>query len=389
MAMNKLQVKNYGCRINAYEAEIIKEIIRGDDNVIVLNTCTVTAEAHRQCLQGLRKLRKENPHARIIVTGCASTVLPEDFTELADVIVHNDRKTIPSSYIAGAADEPMLITGVEERNRAFLQVQHGCDYKCTYCIVPKARGASRSVPYDRIHEQITSLLATGVKEIVLTGINLSDYDGGIAPLAERILADFPKLRLRLSSLDPAKIDDAVIELFRKGGVLPHLHLSIQAGDNTTLKRMGRRHRREDIIKIAEKIHDVCSDIMLGADFITGFPMESEEDFANTCRLVEEAGLSLLHVFPYSERPSTAATKLPPVDKNVRKNRAEILRNIGAKALEKKLRSLIGHTLNVLLETDSRGHSDNFIMVNTSGKAGELVRVKIGKVQDGELWGEIV
>ncbi len=387
--MTTPQIKTFGCRINFYESEIIRQIVKDDENCIVVNTCTVTAESHRQCLQQVRKLRRENPDAKIIVTGCAVSVAPDDFTEIADVIIHNEKKLVPSLYGKDDENPVGLVTGFDGRNRAFLQVQQGCDFKCTYCIVPRARGASYSIPYPQIKKQIEMLIENGVQEIVLTGINLSDYDGGIAKLTKLILDDFADIRLRYGSLDPASIDDEILELFKDKRLLPHLHLSIQSGDNLVLKRMGRRHNREKIMEISEKLRAIRPEIMMGSDFIAGFPTETDEQFNNTVELVKQAGLSMLHVFPYSERPSTPAELMPQVDKTVRKQRAETLRNVGEELLQQELSARIGKVINVLFETDEKGHSDEFIMVNANGKKGEILPVLIKEIKDNELVGEVV
>ncbi len=387
--METPQISTFGCRINFYESEVIRQIVKDKSNYIVINTCTVTAEAHRQSLQAIRKIRRENPAAKVIVTGCAATIAPDDFKDIADVVISNENKLNPSLYIDGGDTKPSLITGFEGRNRAFIQVQQGCDFKCTYCIVPKARGNSRSISYETIKSQIENFLNNDVKEITLTGINLSDYDGGIANLTKQIFNDFGDIRLRYGSLDPASVDDEMITVFGDERLLPHLHLSIQSGDNLVLKRMGRRHNREKILEISKKLRQVRPDIMLGSDFITGFPTETEEQFLNTCDLVKEAKLSMLHVFPYSERPSTPAVLMPSVEKKIRKDRAAKLRDIGKSVLLDELKIRIGKTVQVLFENDDKGHSNEYITVFAKGKRGQILPVYITDVVNEELYGEVV
>ncbi len=383
------QISTFGCRINFYESELIREIVKDCPDCVVVNTCTVTAEAHRQSLQAIRKIRKEQPNAKIIVTGCAATIAPDDFREIADIVISNERKLYPAQYVKDSKCEPALVTGFEGRNRAFVQIQQGCDYRCTYCIVPKARGKSYSLPYEKIQKQIDVLLSNDIKEVVLTGINISDYEGGIAALTKKILRDFPVIRLRYGSLDPASIDDEMLEVFGDCHLLPHLHLSVQSGDNLILKRMARRHDREKVIEISKKLRAIRPNMILGADLIAGFPTETEACFENTLNLIREADLSLLHVFPYSERPGTPAAEMPQIDKAIRKQRAERLRTEGEALLKEKLQSRIGKKLLVLFETDEKGHCDEFLVVNAKGRKGDVLNVMITEVKNNELYGEVV
>lgn len=387
--MKNNQIITLGCRINSYESEIIRQIIKDCPDYIIFNTCTVTAEAHRQSLQAIRKARRENPNSKIVVTGCAATISPEDFIDIADIVIANKNKLEPKAYLNGSNIIAPVISGFEGRNRAFIQVQQGCDYSCTYCIVPKARGASYSISYEKLYPQIEAFLQNGVKEITLTGINLSDYSGGVPHLTKQILKDFTDIRLRFGSLDPAMVDDEMIELFSDKRLLPHLHLSVQSGDNLILKRMKRRHNREQIISISQKLHKLRPEIMLGADFITGFPTETEENFKNTYNLVKEAQLSMLHVFPYSERAGTPAVLMPQVEKSIRKSRAALLRKAGEELLIQKLQEKVGKTLLVLFEKDEKGHSDEYISVNANGKQGEISKVLITEARNNELYGEVV
>ena len=304
-----VKVVSFGCRINSYESEIFKEKLQKYDNLVVVNTCAVTAEAERQCRQAIRRLKKENPAAKIVVTGCAAQVSTELFSF--------------SGYDA------YMITGFEGRERAFVEIQQGCNHRCTYCIVPYARGANRSVPEEKIMAQIALLLQQGFKEICLTGIDACSYEPSFSGLVAAVLKRFPDLpSLQFGSLDPAAINDEFIELVRNyPNIYPHFHFSVQSGDNLILKRMGRRHSREDVISLCGRLREVRPECTFGADFICGFPTETDENFTNTLKLVEEAGIDKLHVFPYSERPGTPAARMPQVPVHIRRERAEKLRNL--------------------------------------------------------------
>ena len=338
-----VKVVSFGCRINSYEGEIFKEKLKNYDNLIVVNTCAVTLEAERQCRQTIRKLKKENPNSKIIVTGCAAQVSTKRFSDMpeVDLVLGNKEKTEIEKYLISkektivgdifsfSGYDAYMITSFEGRERAFVEIQQGCDHRCTYCIIPYARGANRSVSEDKIIEQIKVLLSQGYKEICLTGIDACSYKPSFSGLVLNILKTFPQLpSLQFGSLDPAAIDDDFIDIIKKyKNIHPHFHFSIQSGDNLILKRMGRRHSREDVINLCKKIRDVRPKATFGADFICGFPTETDENFQNTLNLVEEAGLNKLHVFPYSERPGTPASRMPQVPVNIRRKRAEELRNL--------------------------------------------------------------
>ncbi len=337
-----VKVISFGCRINSYESEIFKEKLKAYGNLIVVNTCAVTAEAERQCRQTIRKLKKENPTAKIVVTGCAAQVSTQRFADMpeVDLVLGNKEKTEIEKYLVSenkivvgdifsfAGYDAYMITGFEGRERAFVEIQQGCNHRCTYCIVPYARGANRSVKEEKILSQIRVLLEQGFKEICLTGIDACSYEPNFSVLVEDILKSFPNLpSLQFGSLDPAAIDDKFVELVGEyANIHPHFHFSVQSGDNLILKRMGRRHSREDVIALCRKLRIVRPDSTFGADFICGFPTETDENFANTLKLVEEADIQNLHVFPYSERPGTPAAKMPQVPVHIRKQRAEALRN---------------------------------------------------------------
>lgn len=338
------QVITFGCRLNAYESEIIKEKLKDQDNIIVVNTCAVTGEAERQCRQMIRKLRQENPDSKIIVTGCAAQISPETYAAMdeVDLVLGNKEKTEiqtrlndlkhqnkqqVSDIFAFKDYDHHIITGFEGRERAFVEIQQGCDHRCTYCIIPYGRGNNRSVPEAEIIKQIRVLIDQGFNEICLTGVDICSYKPSFSALVEKILQTFPNLpSLQFGSLDPAAVDDKFIELFGKHKNMFHnLHLSIQSGDDTILKRMARRHRRADVITLCQKLRKVRPDVTFSADFICGFPTETEENFQNTIKLVQEAGISKLHVFPYSERSGTPAAKMPQIPMSERKDRARRLR----------------------------------------------------------------
>ena len=342
------KVITFGCRINAYESEVIKEKLAHLDNIIIVNTCAVTGEAERQCRQAIRKLAKENPHNRIIVTGCAAQIAPEKFATIpeVDLVLGNieknkiedflqqldHEKTIISDISDYNGFDDYLITGFEGRQKAFVQIQQGCDHRCTYCIVPYARGKNRSVSEDKIINQIQELLNSGFNEICLTGVDICSYQPSFTNLVKDIIENLDIPLLNFGSLDPAAIDDGFISLLAKHhNISSYLHFSIQSGDNLILKRMKRRHSREDVIRICSQIKAIRPEMIFGADFICGFPTETIEQFNNTIKLVDEAHLTKLHVFPYSQRPGTPASYMPQVPMEERRRRAEILRLKGEKS----------------------------------------------------------
>ena len=344
-----VKVITLGCRINAYESEVIKEKLRNVDNLIVVNTCAVTGEAERQCRQTIRKLKGENPDARIVVTGCAVQVNPEKFGTMpeVDLVLGNKEKAAIADYLNSPLQEKtivgdifdydtcddFLITGFEGRQKAFVQIQQGCNHRCTYCIVPFARGRNRSVPEEKIIVQIRELLAQGFEEICLTGVDICSYEPSFSGLIKHILEQIPELPvLTFGSLDPAAIDNDFIALVKDyPAIASHFHFSTQSGDNMVLKRMKRRHTREDVIELCQKIRMVRPDAVFGSDFICGFPTETEDQFMNTVKLVHEAGITKLHVFPYSERPGTPAALMPQIPMEERRKRAQILREQGEEA----------------------------------------------------------
>lgn len=339
------EVITFGCRINAYESEVIKEKLKNYDNLIVVNTCAVTGEAERQCRQTIRKLKRENPTADIIVTGCSAQINAAKLADMPEVtlVLGNKEKREIEKYVAGIfadkkqvsdifADDDCgdyIITGFEGRQKAFVQIQQGCNHRCTYCIIPYARGRNRSVPEALIIKQIRELLAAGFNDICLTGVDICSYEPSFSALVAHILEQIPELPiLNFGSLDPAAIDNDFINLLQKyNNIGNYFHFSIQSGDNEVLHRMGRRHKREDVINLCHEIRKIKPQVKFGADFICGFPTESRQAFENTCKLVSEAGLNKLHVFPYSQRSGTPAAKMAQIPMEERRRRAAILRKL--------------------------------------------------------------
>ncbi len=336
------QVITFGCRLNAFESEVLKEKLQGYDDLIVINTCAVTGEAERQCRQEIRKQRKENPNAKIIVTGCSAEVHAQVFAEMkeVDLVLGNKEKTEIEDYLdktgvyvsgieKSRSLDDFMITGFEGRQKAFVQIEQGCNHRCTYCIVPFARGKCRSLPIERVIKQVEVLVHDGIKKICLTGVDICSYEYGLARVTRALLKNVPQIEeLSYGSLDPAAIDDDLVELIgTQEKISPHFHLSVQSGDDEVLKKMGRRHRRDDVIKLCQKIRAVRKEATFGADFICGFPFETEEAFENTCRLVQEAQIDKLHVFPYSRREGTPAANWEQIDMSIRRKRAQILRKM--------------------------------------------------------------
>ncbi|PWC36605.1 2-methylthioadenine synthase [Azospirillum sp. TSO35-2] len=408
------EIVTFGCRLNTYESEVMRNHARsaGLDDVVIVNTCAVTSEAERQARQTIRKLRRERPDARIVVTGCAAQIDPQRFAAMPEVdqVLGNQEKLQPESWGLPPTEKVLvndimsvketaghLIGGFEDRARAFVQVQQGCDHRCTFCIIPYGRGPSRSVPIGGIVEQVQALVKAGYNEVVLSGVDITSYGPDLpgAPslgqMVRRLLACVPELpRLRLSSIDCIEMDEDLWRLIEnEPRLMPHLHLSLQAGDDMVLKRMKRRHGRADAIAFCERVRRIRPDVVFGADFIAGFPTETEEMFQNTLRLVEECGLTWLHVFPYSPRPGTPAARMPQVDGAVRKERAARLRAVGAEAEARTLAGMVGRSATVLVEKDDLGRTEQFAAVRlgtTAFPAGSLVPATITGVTDGVLVG---
>jgi threonylcarbamoyladenosine tRNA methylthiotransferase MtaB len=400
--MSGLEVVTFGCRLNAYESEVIRANAQrlGLADTIVFNTCAVTAEAERQARQAIRRARRRHPAATIVVTGCAAQLAPARYAAMPEVdrIVGNAEKLRPDGVdprgprlvvddiMAVRETAGHLVAGFGRRVRAFVQVQQGCDHRCTFCIIPFARGPSRSVPLGPLAAQVRDLVERGHREVVLTGVDLTDYGRDLpgAPtlggLVRRLLALVPDLpRLRLSSLDPVEIDDELLRaIAEEPRLMPHLHLSVQAGDDLVLKRMRRRHVRRDVIEVCARIRALRPDVVFGADLIAGFPTETEPMFANTLALVEECGLTHLHVFPYSERPGSPAARMPQVSRPVRAERAARLRAAGERRLAAFLDGCVGRIVEVLVEGEATGLSQHYasVVVDGGAPAGALVAARV-------------
>ena len=403
-----------GCRLNAYETEAMKDLAgqAGLENAVVVNTCAVTAEAVRKARQEIRKLRRENPNARLIVTGCAAQTEPETFAKMAEVdaVIGNAEKMTPDTWKGLAADfigqteavqvndimsvtetAQHLIDGFGTRSRAYVQVQNGCDHRCTFCIIPYGRGNSRSVPAGVIVDQIKRLVDKGFNEVVLTGVDLTSWGADLpaqpklGDLVMRILKLVPDLpRLRISSIDSIEVDENLMQaIATEPRLMPHLHLSLQHGDDLILKRMKRRHLRDDAIRFAEESRKLRPDMTFGADIIAGFPTETEAHFENSLKLVEECNLTWLHVFPYSPREGTPAARMPQVDGRAIKDRAARLRAAGEAAVSRHLTAQQGQTHNVLMEAPDMGRTEQFTEVrfDVAQPVGQIVRATITG-QDG-------
>ena len=456
-----VDIITFGCRLNVYESEVIRENARtaGLDNAIVFNTCAVTAEAERQARQAIRKARRENPSARIIVTGCSAQVKPDSYASMPEVdrVLGNEEKLKASSFrptlvqdwpesvspeipaslelrLAGMTEElssttseqgraqpaqrlsafewgekiqvndimsvtetaAHMVAGFDGKARAFVQVQNGCNHRCTFCIIPYGRGNSRSVPLGEIVAQVRMLVEKGYPEVVITGVDVSDYGRDLpgqptlGQMMRRLLALVPELkRLRLSSIDAVEVDDDLYRLIaEEPRLMPHVHISLQAGDDMILKRMKRRHNRRQIVDFCARVRDLRPDVVFGADIITGFPTETEAMFTNTLNLVDEAGLTYLHVFPYSAREGTPAARMPQVAKPVRKERAARLRAAGDAQLHTFLRSFVGKEAWGVVERGNIAHTDHFAPVRLTNERvpGTLTRLRIDAFDGQHLSG---
>ena len=470
------QIVTFGCRLNAYESEAIKEALKKTDqkNLIVFNSCAVTSEAERELRQAVRRARKNNPDARIVVTGCAAQIDPEKYAKMAevDLVLGNVEKSNPESYslssqqiqkqvqddedlgkiflhrhpelVSGSIQQtidinskdiihkdqiffenrnaaanfltanetskikvndimsvkdtaPQLVSYFENQTRAFLEIQNGCNHRCTFCIIPFGRGNSRSVAFGEIVSQVKKMVAAGHKEVVFTGVDISGYGEDLAApitlsqMIKRLLKLVPELpRLRLSSIDVAEIDEDFFEILKnEPRFMPYLHLSVQSGDDMILKRMKRRHNRQQVLDFCAKAREIRPEITFGCDIIAGFPTETEEMFLNSVRLIEEAGITFTHIFPYSKRDGTPAAKMPQVNGATIKERAKILREVGQKELQKFLKSQVGKNLSVIVEKNGIGKSENFLDVkifqeDRKIKVGEILEVKVLQTEENFL-----
>ena len=447
------QVITFGCRLNAFESELIKQAVEksGQENLIVFNSCAVTSEAERQLRQAIRKAAKENPDAKIVVTGCAAQIDPNKYAKMPEVdlvlgnqeksesqsyglvfseslavsqkenintnpeVIHKDRlfkEAIRTSFFDPEAQEKIRVNDImsiretaehmvldfEGRSRAFVQIQNGCNHRCTFCIIPYGRGNNRSVGFGQIVDQIKQLVDKGYKEVVLTGVDISDYgkdlvgDLTLSKMIKRLLKLVPELsRLRLSSIDVAEIDDELLDIIKnEERFTPYLHISLQSGDDTILKRMKRRHNRGQVLDFCDKVRKLRLGVTFGSDIIAGFPTETDEMFLNSLNLISEAGLVFNHIFPYSIREGTPAAKMPQVNGVIKKQRAKLLREATAKELDKFLATMIGSTQRVLLENGNIGRCENFVQVKLSEtplvSVGEIFEVKIIGQENGQLTG---
>ncbi len=447
------QVVTFGCRLNAYESELIKETLKKTDqkNLIVFNSCAVTSEAEKDLRQALRKARKNNPQAKIIVTGCAAQIDPQKYAKMeeVDLVLGNVEKSNPESYksdsilplkekveivsndseikhkdrlffnsknsvvnfltpnetakikvndIMSVKDTaPQLVSYFENQTRAFLEIQNGCNHRCTFCVIPFGRGNSRSVAFGEIVTQVKKMVVAGHREVVLTGVDISGYgEDLLAPLTlsqmiKRLLTLVPELpRLRLSSIDVAEIDDGFFDILKnEPRFMPYFHLSVQSGDDMILKRMKRRHNCAQILEFCEKARKIRPDITFGADIIAGFPTETDAMFLNSLNLIKEAGIVFTHIFPYSKREGTPAAKMPQLNGKIIKERAKLLREAGSAELQKFLKKQIGKTLKVLIEKDGIGKSENFLDVKILDNAkiikpGEILEMKVLKTEENFL-----
>jgi threonylcarbamoyladenosine tRNA methylthiotransferase MtaB len=413
-----IDVVTFGCRLNTYESEVMRREATAaglgelKDGAVIFNTCAVTAEAVRQAKQSIRKARRENPNARIIVTGCAAQTDPASFSAMdeVDLVLGNEEKLQRHNYRAlpdfGVNDfekarvndifsvretASHMVDAIEGRARAFVQVQNGCDHRCTFCIIPYGRGNSRSVPMGAVVEQVKRLAGNGYAEVVLSGVDLTSYGADLpgspklGRLVKTILRQVPDVRrLRLSSIDSIEADAELLEaIATEKRLMPHLHLSLQSGDDMILKRMKRRHLRDDSIRFCAEVRALRPDIVFGADIIAGFPTETEEMFENSLKIVEECGLTHLHVFPFSPREGTPAARMPQVRRELVKERAARLRAVGEKAYARHLASHAGTRQSVLIERVGLGRTEGFTLVALdAGQPGEIVEAQVTG-HDGE------
>lgn len=421
--MSAVRTLTFGCRLNTFESEAMRRAAEEAElgEAIIVNTCAVTSEAVRQARQQIRRARRENPDARIIVSGCAAQTEPETFAAMGEVdaVIGNDIKTRADTYRRlpdfGISSEekirvndimsvtetaPHMVDAIEGHARAFVQVQNGCDHRCTFCIIPYGRGNSRSVPMGAVVEQVRKLAETGYREVVLTGVDATSYGADLpgAPTLGRLVAtvlrEVPEIaRLRLSSIDSIEVDAALWDVIAsEPRFMPHLHLSLQHGDNLILKRMKRRHSRDDAVAFIGKLRDIRPDFAFGADIIAGFPTETEAHFARSLDIVEECGIAFVHVFPYSPRPGTPAARMPQLERVLVKERAARLRVAGERAYERHLRSMAGAggTHEVLVENSGLARTGNFTPIEiVDAPCRRIVRAEITGHAGGKLSGRLV
>lgn len=422
-ADEKLQMLTFGCRLNAYESEVMLRKAREagleelEDGAILVNTCAVTSEAVRQAKQSIRRARRNNPNARIIVSGCAAQTEAKTFGDMdeVDLVIGNEEKLHTNSYRAlpdfGVNDTekvrvndimevtktaPHMVDCIGGHSRAFVQVQNGCDHRCTFCIIPYGRGNSRSAPMGSVIDQIKKLVSNGYLEVVLTGVDTTSYGADLpgsptlGTLVQKILEQVPELpRLRLSSIDSIEVDEPLMDaIASEHRFMPHLHLSLQHGDDMILKRMKRRHLRDHSIEFCEKVRKLRPDMVFGADMIAGFPTETESMFENSLSIVDECGLDFLHVFPFSPRPQTPAANMPQLDRVIVKERSSRLRKKGEAAYQKHLNKVVNRHHPVLVERGGIGRTPQFTTVKTKGlPQGKIVEMTISGHDGKHLLGE--
>lgn len=411
---DETSVLNFGCRLNAYEGEAIRGLLDrlGRDDVVVVNTCAVTAEAEKQARQAIRRLRRERPDARIVVTGCAAQVNAAGFAAMAEVdhVIGNREKLGEAAWRGIGHDAPRISVGDIQidtppalpavshfpgRPRAYLEIQQGCDHRCTFCIIPYGRGPSRSLPLGAVVEQARAMAARGYREFVLTGVDITSYGHDLpgrptlGQATRRLLDLVPQIeRLRFSSLDPAEIDEELFRLYaEEPRVMPHAHLSLQAGDDLILKRMKRRHSRQQALDVVARLQALRPGIALGADLIAGFPTESDDAFARSADLIDEASLAFVHVFPYSPRPGTPAARMPQLPVELRRSRAAELRHRAETALDRFLGSRIGSDARILVEQQGLGRDETYapVILPANMEKGSIVTARIAAAHDGKLW----
>ena len=418
--MSDLTFSNHGCRLNMYETEAMKQLARqaGLDQAVIINTCAVTAEAVRKAKKDIRKLHRQNPDSKVIVTGCAAQIEPKTFSEMTEVdfVVGNTEKMLPETWANltnNFGTEPIqvddimsvtetanhLIDGFGTRSRAYIQIQNGCDHRCTFCIIPYGRGNSRSVPSGVVVDQVKRLVDSGYSEIVLTGVDMTSWGSDLpsspqlGDLVMRVLKLVPDLqRLRISSIDSIEVDPVLMEaIATEQRLMPHLHLSLQHGDNLILKRMKRRHLRDDAIKFTQCALQLRPDMTFGADIIAGFPTETDAHFKSSLSLITECNLTWLHVFPYSVRKGTPAARMPQIDGSLIKSRATQLRAVGVQQAKRHLNSQVGKIHQVLIERPQMGRTQQFakVIFDTPQTQGKIISTLIMSATETQLQGQAI
>ena len=410
------EIFTFGCRLNSYESEIIEQnlIEKGLKDIAVYNSCAVTEEAIRQVKYSIRKKRRDEPNTKIVVTGCAAQIEPQSFLEMEEVdkVLGNSEKRDISSHLLRnnnnlvsdimINEDPLnsLRNGYKSKTRAFVEIQNGCNHRCTFCVIPFGRGNLRSKSKEQIIKEINNLINEGHKEIILTGVDIASWnmenkkEASLGILIEYILSEAPRLeRLRLSSMDVIGFDEKLIDLIANNKrILPHIHLSLQSGDNLILKRMKRRHLREDAIDLCDQLKQKRPEISFGADLIVGFPTETEEMFQNTLDIIEECQLDWIHAFPFSPRPGTPAAKMPQNDNKLIKLRSKILRDVAKQRKIKHLENLVGKNIEVFVEKDNKGHSNQFApikLIEREIKSGQTITALIKSSDENFAHGVVV